>query len=253
MQGWRADPDIPRALLSRKASHGLPASRDSLWQGSGAEGWGGITTAAQSGRKVYTASPRERPPQARHQNPLLRLANFPDKDFLLWHNIPMERGRKRLEKLRKRRQKAVVLFEQGERQCSVAQHLRVSRQSVSEWWLAWHNGDTKALNGATRAGRKPRLDKEQLALVEKELLRGATAHGWETELWSLPRVAKLIKSVTGVSYHPGHVWKILRQMNWSLQRPTLRAKERDEEKIRHQWKTQTWEEQKKTPKSGVHG
>src|SRR5271157_5015628 len=68
----------------------------------------------------------------------------------------MERGKKRLEKLRKRRQKAVVLFEQGERQCSVAQHLRVSRQSVSEWWLAWHNGDTKALNGATRAGRKPR-------------------------------------------------------------------------------------------------
>ena len=166
--------------------------------------------------------------------------------------FPMERGKKRLEKLRKRRQKAVALFEQGERQCSVAQHLRVSRQSVSEWWLAWHSGDTKALNGATRAGRKPRLDKEQLALVEKELLRGATAHGWETELWSLPRVAKLINSVTGVSYHPGHVWKILRQMNWSLQRPTLRAKERDEEKIRH-WKTQTWEEQKKTPNSGVHG
>jgi transposase len=166
--------------------------------------------------------------------------------------FPMERGRKRLEKLRKRRQKAVVLFEQGERQCNVAQHLRVSRQSVSEWWLAWHNGDTKALNGATRAGRKPRLDPEQLALVEKELLRGATAHGWETELWSLPRVAKLINSVTGVSYHPGHVWKILRQMNWSLQRPTLRAKERDEEKIR-QWKTQTWEEQKKTPKSSTHG
>src|SRR5208283_2052663 len=69
----------------------------------------------------------------------------------------MERGKKRLEKLRKRRLKAVALFEQGERQCSVAQHLRVSRQSVSEWWLAWHNGDTKALNGATRAGRKPRL------------------------------------------------------------------------------------------------
>jgi len=81
-------------------------------------------------------------------------------------------------------------------------------------------------------------------MVEKELLRGATAHGWATELWSLPRVAKLINSLTGVSCHPGHVWKILRQMNWSLQRPTLRAKERDEEKIR-QWKTQTWEEQKK--------
>ena len=88
--------------------------------------------------------------------------------------------------------------------------------------------------------------------MEKELLRGATAHGWATDLWSLPHVAKLVSSVTGVSYHPGHVWKILRQMNWTLQRPTLRAKERDEEKIR-QWKTQIWEEQKKTLKSSVHG
>jgi hypothetical protein len=43
----------------------------------------------------------------------------------------MERGIKRLEKLRERREKAVALFEQGERQAAVAVHLRVSRQSVS--------------------------------------------------------------------------------------------------------------------------
>jgi hypothetical protein len=49
----------------------------------------------------------------------------------------MERGKARLEKLRKRRKKAVALFEQGERQAAVALHLRVSRQSVSEWWQAW--------------------------------------------------------------------------------------------------------------------
>ena len=164
----------------------------------------------------------------------------------------MERGKSRLERLRKRRLKAVALFERGERQCSVAQHLRVSRQSVSEWWIAWRDGNTQVLNGATRAGRKPRLEKEQLALIEKELLRGAVAHGYETDLWTLPRVAKLIGKVTGVNYHPGHVWKILHQMGWSLQRPTLRAKERDEEKVRT-WKTQTWKQVKKTPKSGTHG
>jgi transposase len=164
----------------------------------------------------------------------------------------MERGKQRLEKLRKRRRKAVELFEQGERQATVAHILRVSRQSVSEWWLAWQNHDTKKLNGAAQAGRKPRLQAEQLALVERELLRGATAHGYETDLWSLPRIAKLIADLTGVSYHPGHVWKILRQMGWSLQRPTLKARERDEQKIA-QWKAQTWEEVKKTPKPGARG
>ncbi len=164
----------------------------------------------------------------------------------------MERGKKRLERLRKRREKAVALFEQGERQAAVAVHLRVSRQSVSEWWQAWRRGDTGAIEGAIRAGRKPKLEKEQLVLVEKELLRGASAHGYQTDLWSLPRVAKLINNVTGVSYHPGHVWRILHQMGWSLQRPTMKARERDEEKIRR-WKTETWEEVKKTPKSGALG
>lgn len=164
----------------------------------------------------------------------------------------MERGKQRLEKLRKRRQKAVELFEQGERQATVAHILRVSKQSVSEWWLAWQNHDAKKLDGATRTGRKPRLDMAQLASVEKELLRGAAAHGYNTELWSLPRIARLIEKLTGVSYHPGHVWKILHKMGWSLQRPATRARERDEEKVR-QWKAQTWEKVKKTPKSGAHG
>jgi len=144
------------------------------------------------------------------------------------------------------------MFEQGERQATVAHILRVSRQSVSEWWLAWHNHDAQKLQGAEKAGRRPRLQPEQLSRVEKELLRGAVANGYATDLWTLPRVAQVIEKLTGVGYHPGHVWKILRQMNWSLQRPASRAKERDEEKVR-QWKAQNWEEVKKTPKSATHG
>jgi transposase len=164
----------------------------------------------------------------------------------------MERGIKRLQRLRERRLKAVALFEKGERQATVAHILRVSRQSVSEWWIAWRSGNTRALNGATLAGRKPRLQPEQLALIERELLRGATAHGYSADLWTLPRIAKLISTLTGVDYHPGHVWKILRKMEWSLQRPTLRAKERDDAKVQ-QWKEQTWAEIKKKPNSGGHG
>jgi len=164
----------------------------------------------------------------------------------------MERGIRRLQKLRERRQKAVALFEQGERQATVAQILRVSKQSVSQWYLAWQNGDLQRLNGATRAGRKPRLQADQLALIEKELLRGAAAQGFATDLWTLPRVADLIKKLTGVSYHAGHVWKILKLMGWSLQRPTLRAKERDEAAVQ-QWNTQTWAKVKKTPKTATHG
>lgn len=168
------------------------------------------------------------------------------------YTLLMGRGKKRLQKLRKRRFKALALFRKGERQASVAHSLKVSRQSVSRWYHDWRSGDAKALRGATRAGRKRRLQQNQLALVERELLRGAGAYGYPSDLWTLPRVARVIEELTEVRYHPGHVWRVLRRMGWSLQRPALQARERDEEKIR-QWKSRTWVRVKKTPESGGHG
>jgi len=134
----------------------------------------------------------------------------------MWHALAMERGKARLERLRRRRKEAVELFEQGERRATIAHSLRVSRQSASEWWLAWHIHDTKKLERAIEAGRKPRLTQEQLELVETELLQGAV-QGYETDLWSLPQIAELIQKLTVVGYYPGHVWKILCPMEWSLQ------------------------------------
>ncbi len=165
----------------------------------------------------------------------------------------MERGIKRQEALKKRRLKAVALFKKGVRQVDVARQLRVSKQAVSQWWIAWSQGNDRLLNGAEIIGRPARLEREQLLLIERELVRGALANGFATDLWTLPRVASLIKKITGVSYHPAHVGKILTQkLSWSVQRPTLRARERDEEKIQ-EWTQQTWEEVKKTPKGGTHG
>ena len=164
----------------------------------------------------------------------------------------MERGIRRFQRLRKRREKAVAMFREGERQAAVAAALRVSRQSVSRWYNSWLNGDTGAIKGCSRAGRPSRLNKEQVQQIRVKLLQGARTHGYATDLWTLPRVAKVIEAVTKVRYHSGHVWRILRRMGWSLQRPAVRAKERDEEAVR-QWKRRTWAEVKKTPNSGGHG
>ncbi|PYN93203.1 MAG: hypothetical protein DMD89_25350 [Candidatus Rokuibacteriota bacterium] len=55
----------------------------------------------------------------------------------------------------------------------------------------------------------------------------------------------MIKRVTGVKYHPGHVWRLLGALDWTLQRPAKRAKERNETAIRH-WVTTRWPAVKKT-------
>jgi transposase len=76
------------------------------------------------------------------------------------------------------------------------------------------------------------------------LKQGPEPLGYDTPLWTCWRVAHLIENEFGISYHAGHVWKLLRGMNWSVQRPTGRALERDEDAIR-QWKQQRWPALKK--------
>jgi transposase len=88
------------------------------------------------------------------------------------------------------------------------------------------------LRKAGRAGRKPRLRAEDLQKIERGLKRGPEALGYETGLWTAWRVAHLIEEECGVGYHASQVWRILRQLGWSCQRPAGRAVERDEEKIR---------------------
>jgi transposase len=120
------------------------------------------------------------------------------------------------------------------------------------WYRAWHRGGRVALRAAGRAGRKPRVTPEQMVEVGAALRQGPRAYGFRTNLWTLPRVARVIKQVTGVQYHPGHVWRLLGALNWTLQRPAKRAKERNEAAIQH-WITTRWPAVKKTLAAAAPG
>ena len=125
----------------------------------------------------------------------------------------------------------------------------MSRQSASVWYARWQEDGSKGLKAAGRAGRKPRITPEQKARVERQLARGPEAFGYATDLWTLPRITKVIKKVTGVDYHPGHVWKILKSIGWSCQKPVGKAAERDEAQIAR-WLKEDWPEVKKRPRNG---
>lgn len=144
------------------------------------------------------------------------------------------------------------MFRQGKSQADVARELEVSRQSVSRWHADWLAGGTPALRAAGRAGRLPQLDGTDLRRVERRLEKGALDNGYPTDMWTLQRVAEVIETETGVAFHPGHVWRILREMGWSRQRPARRAVERDDEAIAD-WAKHEWPRIKKTPDDATPG
>ena len=141
--------------------------------------------------------------------------------------------------------RAADLFEQGMIPAEIARQIGVTHQIVSEWRKAWWRSGRDGLRGAGRAGRKPKLSEGQLAKVAEALAEGAEANGYFSDLWTLPRVAEVIEHVTGVSYHPGHVWYVLRdQLGWTWQRPARRAVERNDEAI-ERWVKKGWPHLKK--------
>jgi len=144
--------------------------------------------------------------------------------------------------------RAARLLEKGCSQSEVARRVGAHRQSVSQWAAELRAKGRAGLKKAGRAGRKPRLSRGELNQIEHGLKRGPEALGYATSLWSSARVAHLIEQECGVVYHPGHVWRILRQLGWSCQRPTGRALERNEKKLQ-QWKQKRWPELKKRRKT----
>jgi transposase len=150
------------------------------------------------------------------------------------------------DELERRRLRAARLFERGLSQGEVSRRLGVHRQSVSRWHRAWSQQGTPALLQTGRAGRKPRLGPSELEQLSRGLKAGPEVLGYGTGLWTSWRVADLIERQTGQKFHPGHVWRILRSLGWSCQRPTGRATQRDESTIRR-WKRVRWPELKKKP------
>lgn len=148
--------------------------------------------------------------------------------------------------LERRRQRAARWFEKGCAVAEVARRLGVARQVAHRWKQSWEQGGKTALSSKGKTGPKPRLDGAQTQQVVEALLAGPGAAGHRTELWTLPRVSLLIKKLTGVRYHPGHVWKLLGTLGFSCQRPERRAIERDDKLVRA-WRRKTWPELKKTP------
>ncbi len=149
--------------------------------------------------------------------------------------------------LEARRRRAVALLDKGLGVREVARQIDCSPASVSRWQAEVRSRGPDGLCAKPAPGRPRRLTTRQRARVLKLLLKGATAHGFSTDLWTLPRVATVIARTYGVQYHPAHVWKILRGEGWTCQKPERRAKERDEAAIQR-WRTETLPHIKKRPR-----
>lgn len=149
-----------------------------------------------------------------------------------------------IEEAAKRRVRAARMLQAGKKPAEVAAAVGVARQTVYTWKRILEEGGIDALREIDRGGRPASLDEEQFEQIRSALLKGPTAHGFGTELWTLKRVRLLIERLHGVRFSEVHVWRILGRLGFSSQRPERRALERDEQAI-VRWKKRAWPRLKK--------
>src|ERR1035437_2499386 len=95
--------------------------------------------------------------------------------------------------LEERRMEAARLLRRGLGQSEVARELGVHRQSVSRWARELERWGVRGLRKARRTGRPPKLSPAQLRDLERALMRGPEALGFQIGLWSASRVRDLIE------------------------------------------------------------
>lgn len=137
-----------------------------------------------------------------------------------------------------------LLLDENKGPTEVAKVLGVSRSAVNQWQRTLRRKGRDGLKAKPHPGAKSRLSRAQHRRLLRILTRGAAQVGFDTDLWTCARVAAVIQEHFGVAYHPRHVWRLLRKLGWSCQKPEQRARERDEAEI-ERWRREEWPRIKK--------
>jgi transposase len=138
------------------------------------------------------------------------------------------------------RMAAARLFADGATNPEVSRVFRVSAMSVSRWRRAFDAGGVAGLVSKGPGGNGCRLSDEQLTELEALLEAGPAVYGWdEDQCWTLARIAALIGDRFGVGYTLAGVAYLLHRLGWSVQVPTRRAGERDDNVVAL-WRREQW-------------
>jgi len=123
--------------------------------------------------------------------------------------------------------------------------LEVSLSSVQRWRKKIENEGLHALARHAGTGAEPKLTAEQFEELKAILTQGAVASGYLTDRWTSRIVADLIRKKWNVEYSRSQVRKILNDLGFSYQKPSVKSTKHSQEVVDH-WRKHDWVRIKKS-------
>lgn len=142
---------------------------------------------------------------------------------------------KEREKVRLR---AGKLFQIGVSQAETARRLKATPAAVNYWHKAWEDKGMRGLKSTGPTGFASELTPEKRLLFKRAILKGPLEYGYQTNLWTLPKLSAVLRRVAGFRCSDVWTWHIVRNLGFTPQKPQVKARERDEKAI-IEWKTKT--------------
>jgi transposase len=145
---------------------------------------------------------------------------------------------------------AVLLNADGHSSGSIANILKAPRSKASEWLANYETHGEEGLLEGQRSGRPANLSPTQRIELGDIIESGPVAYGLDSGVWTSRMIGRVIQDEFSVEYHPGHVWKLLTAIGFSVQRPR-RLLARADATLQARWRRRTYPNIKKKPSKKV--
>lgn len=139
---------------------------------------------------------------------------------------------------------AVLLNCDGRTSGEIADILESPLSRTSQWLRDYDVYGYEGLLEGYRSGRPARLSEKQRIQLCDVIDSGPVAYGFLSGVWTSPMIARVIGEEFSISYHPGHVRKLLCELGFSVQRPRRLLARADKQK-QDKWHRYTYPRIKK--------
>lgn len=126
------------------------------------------------------------------------------------------------------RERATLAVVEGMGVSTVAAAYGVDRKTVSRWVAKYVNFGPNALDRKEGSGRPRKLEELSEKELSKIVLQGATAFGFETDLWTVGRLRRVIQDEFRIQLSKNTIWRRLRDAGLTYQKPEREYYEIDE-------------------------
>lgn len=137
------------------------------------------------------------------------------------------------------RMQAIKLWKKDKKVKDIAENFGVTLSAVYEWIKDYKRGGITALKKRKAKGAEPKLSVKEVKKLVEMIGKTADIYGFDSPLWNCKNIRQLILEKFKKSLHFSNVWRLLKKLGLSPQKPKRQAKERDEKEVKA-WIDKEW-------------